>query len=178
MKKLLLILLMATSISAADLPPDKIIPRFYELLMQVEKPSEKDESVFFEGAGCRYVATTILTKPEYSKSKTPVWDFLRNNRSFFITKGVTDLGKARIHYSEPYRTTRLWNQITSEDTKVYTMFPTERGVNGESSGLSMVVFTLGKNCLIDIGETFVSASVQLFTDQVYERADVTGSISD
>lgn len=169
---------MATSLPAADLPPDKIIPRFYELLMQVEKPTENDEAKFFEGAACQYVATAILTKPVYSKSKTPVWDFLRDNRSFFITKGVTDLGKARIHYSEPFRTTRLWNQTTEEKTKVYTMFPTERGANGVSSGLSMVVFKFGKNCYIDIGETFVSGSVQPFANHVYKKAELSDSNPD
>jgi hypothetical protein len=50
------------------------------------------------------------------------------------------------------------------------MFPTEVTANGASSGTSMVVFTLGKSYYIDIGDTLVSGSLKLFSDQVYERA--------
>lgn len=153
---------------AADLDADKIIPRFYELLMQKEPPSERDEGDFFGGSECMDIAKMIRLKTGYSQSKTPIWDFLRNKRSFFITKGISDLRFARIHYSEPLRTTRLWNKTRAEDTKVYTSFPTESAANGASSGISIVVFTLGENCHIDIGNTFVSGSLKLFSDQVYK----------
>ena len=175
MKTIFLALLLMSSAPAADLAPDKIIPRFYELLMQAEKPSEQDESEFFGGAECENVAKTILLKAGYSETKTPVWDFLRNRKGFFITKGVADLGKARIHYSEPFHTSRLWNGTTAEDRKVHTMFPTERAANGASSGVSTVIFTLGESCHIDIGNTFISGTVQLFTDQVYKLPDSNGT---
>lgn len=177
MKTLFLTLLLITSAPASDLAPNKIIPRFYELLMQKDKPSEHDETEFFGGAECQGVAKAIHLKPGYSESKTPVWDFLRINKSFFITKGVADLEKARIQYSEPFHTTRLWNQTIVENTKVHTMFPTDRAANGASSGVSMVIFTLGESCHIDIGDTFVSGSIKLFTDQIYERVDRNGTTS-
>ena len=136
--------------------------------MQKDNPSETDEVEFF--GNNEYIAKTIRLKSEYSDSTTPVWDFLRINRSFFITKGVVELRKARIHFSAPSHTTRLWNQTVSESTKIYAMFPTEVTANGASSGTSMVVFTLGKSYYIDIGDTLVSGSLKLFSDQVYERA--------
>jgi hypothetical protein len=166
MKALLLALLSITSATGENLAQDKIIPRFYELLMQETDPSENDEVDFL--GNNEYIAKTIRLKSGYSESTTPVWDFLRTNRNFFITKGVVDLGKARIHFSEPFHTTRLWNQAVSEDTKIYAMFPTEVAANGANTGNSLVIFTLGKNYYIEIGETFVSGSLKLFSDQVYK----------
>lgn len=177
MKTLFLTLLLVTSASAADLAPDKIIPRFYELLMQVDKPSEQNETEFFGGAECQDVAKAILLKDGFAGSKTPLWDFIRINRNFFITKGVDELDKTRIHFSEPFRTFRLWNRTTTNDMKVHTMFPTERSENGTSSGFSTVIFTLGESCHIDIGNTFVSGAVKLFTDQVYEKTENTGTVN-
>ena len=176
MKTLFLTLLLITSVAAADLAPDRIIPRFYDLLMQAGKPSQQDETEFFGGVECQDIAKVILLKDGFAGSKTPLWDFLRTNRNSFITKGVTELSKARIHCSEPFHTFRLWNQTVTEEIKVHTMFPTERSENGASSGFSTVIFTLGKSCYIDIGNTFVSGDARLFTDKVYEKADNNGTI--
>ena len=177
MKTLLLALLFITSASAADLASNKIVPRFYELLMTKDKPSEQDEADFFGGEESKDVAKAILLKSEYSKSKTPIWDFLRANKSFFITRGVTDLHKARIQYSEPDQTTRLWNQTLTEGKKVYAMFPTKRSENGACSGRSMVIFTLGENSHLSIGDTFVAGAVNLFTEQIYEMEASNGTTS-
>jgi hypothetical protein len=168
MKTLLFVLLLITSATGEILGPDRIIPKFYELLMQKENPSEIDEVDFF--GNNEYIAKAIRLKSGYSESTTPVWDFLRINRSFFITKGVVELKKARIHFSAPFHTTRLWNQTVSESKKIYATFPTEVTANGASSGTSLVIFALGKSCYIDIGDTLVSGSLKPFSDQVYERA--------
>lgn len=172
MKSILLLSVFATCISSAEFEQAKIVPKFYEILAQVEKPSEQDEIEFFGGKECASVKKVILSHGDHSKSKTPIWDYVRSNKYFFTTKGLVDLSNARIQYSDPVHMVRLWNKTTTEDMKVYTTFPTEMvDDRGGSSGVSMAIFTLGKNCYLDIGATFVSGSGKLFFEYVYKESN-------
>jgi len=168
MKQIFLLLLLAISGHALALEPNQIVPKFYELLIQVEKPTKQDEVDFFGGEGSDYIVKVLRTKPEYENSATPIWDYLRLHKSSFLTSGPAIAGKARINYSEPFRSTKLWSDFKSDELQVYALFGTSRDENGSNSGLSMVVFTLGKDCYLKIGETIVSESVKLFSEQIYE----------
>ena len=170
MKQIFLLLLLAISGHALALEPNQIVPQFYELLTQVEKPTKQDEVDFCGGEGSDYIAKVLRTKPKYRESATPIWDYLRLHKSSFLTSGPAIAGKARINYSEPFRSTKLRSDFKSEQLQVYAVFGTTRNENGSNSGLSMVVFTLGTDCYLKIGETFVSGSVNLFSGQVYEAA--------
>lgn len=144
-----------------------IIPEFYKILTSREDPSIQNENDFFGGKESAYVRTALEKLGKYPDSDTPIWDFIRDNKFNFISKGVDDLEQARIHYSEPFHTSRIWNGSVNKDWKVYVMFPTERNSDGSSSGLSTVIFTLGEESHIAIGETLVSGSVELFSNQIY-----------
>lgn len=169
MKILLLATLLVTSAAAERLNPEKIIPRFYELLMQKEKPLQQDEIDFFGGDECEYIAKTIIKKDGFTKSRTPIWDFVRANRTLFITEGVTDLAVARIHYSTPFLTTRLWNGTSPDVMKIQVVFSTKKTGNTSYSGMSTAVFSLGKGCYIDLGATYISQDVVQFLEKVYEK---------
>ena len=41
----------------------------------------------------------------------------------------------------------------------------------------MVIFTLGENSHLSIGETFVAGAVNLFTEQIYEMEASNGTTS-
>ena len=168
MKQIILIFILTVSGHASSLEPDEIVPKFYELLIQVEKPTKQDEVDFFGGEGSDYIAKVLRTKPAYENSATPIWDYLRLHKSSFLTSGPAIAGKARINYSEPFRSTKLWSDFKSEQLQVYAVFGTTRNEKGSNSGLSMVVFTLGTDCYLKIGETFVSGAVNLFSGQIYE----------
>lgn len=167
MKQIFLLLLLAISGHALALEPNQIVPKFYELLIQVEKPTAQDEVDFFGGEGSGDIAKVLRNKPAHENSDTPVWDYLRMHKSSFLTSGPVIPGKARIQYSEPFRSTKLWSEFQPDEFQVYVTFGTNRDENGGNSGLSMVVFTLGKDRYLKIGETFVSGLVKLFGEQIH-----------
>lgn len=171
MKFFLVLLFLIKSVTAADLPPNQIIPRFYELLMQNDNPSEFNETEFFGGDECKFVTTTLKLKDDYKNSKTPIWDFLRRNKNLFITEGVSDLNKAKIHHTDPVITHRLWNSSTWEEKSVHVLFPTEMNTKTASSGFSTVIFRLGQKCYINIAGTMISGQAYSILDKIYENRD-------
>ena len=162
-------ILFVTSTVAGEPKQEKIIPRFYELLLQPEKPILQDELDFFGGGECQDVTLSIIQKDKFSKSITPIWDFIRSNKSLFISDGISKLSSARILYSSPFTTTRLWSNTSPDQIKIQVMFPTRVTPTKSSFGTSIVIFTLGTKCYIDIGNTFLSKDLYLFLRKIHEN---------
>jgi hypothetical protein len=172
MKLIITILILSlhiVTISSAKIEPEKIIPQFYHILAQAQEASEADELEFFGGDECGYIRTLVLAIPKYSSSKTPIWDYLRNHKDFFSTRGLKNNDKPRIQYTPPVRITRLWNGHIDEQLTIFTSFPTAIIDNKKgSSGYTTIRFALGRACYIDIGATSISRLDKTFFELLYK----------
>jgi hypothetical protein len=143
----------------SEILPQEIIPKFYELLYSVEKPVAQDEINFFGGKSCDPIRTTILENKRYaaySKSETPIWDYLRDRKDFFSTLNIKDVTKMRIQATDPVESVRLYNNTKILGKRVFVTFPTEIiAPPGGSKGTSVGIFTLGEDCYLDIGSTII-----------------------
>ena len=162
----LLFLVLIGNAYCGNLEQSKIVPKFYQILMNMAKTSAQDETDFFGGRECDSLRQILLTKEAYSKSITPIWDFIKDNKDFFITKNLLNLNDAKVHCSNPFENTRLWNNSTDDRKKVYVLFPTEMVKLGKkgSHGRSTLLFTLGSGCYIDIEETLKAEISSTFLD--------------
>jgi len=173
MKITLFILFLATKLISAGLEKNMIIPKFYELLARNEKPSVSDEEDFFGGDESSPVKELVISIDKYKNSKTPTWDYIRDNKYFFITKNLQELANASIQYSSPVRMTRLWNLSEAEYLVVYVHFPTKSlgpKKGSGSTGITIVRFKLGTDRYLNIDETFIVSSEKLFYEYVYTDA--------
>jgi hypothetical protein len=164
-----LIFLLSFSNSLAKIAESLIIPKFYEILLSKENPIQQDENDFFGGDECSAVREFLIQDLPDPKSKTPIWDFLRKNKSIFFTKNILNFDDARIVYSDPFRMTRMWNKRDRGSKYVYATFATKvREDNLKAhQGLSMILFTLGEKCYLVISETNTAGSCDTFLDYLY-----------
>ena len=171
MKTLLVLLIFFINVpfSFGKIETSLIIPKFYELLLNKEKPSEQDENDFFGGDECSHIRAVLTAEGIAQKSKTPVWDFVRKNKSLFITVNILNFNDARITYSAPFGMSRMWNKTDKNEKYVCAKFP-EKVLENEvktSQGVSIIIFTLGEKCYLDIGKTVKTGSSSTFLDYLY-----------
>ena len=163
MNKLLCILVnvcvLKSACLAAVLPSDKIVPKFYSLITQNEKPSLADEKDFFGSDECDAVRSRILAKTTI-QSNTPIWDYLRSHRELFITQNVKSPHQLLVIVSNPFRLMQLRpleNNILKNirQRQVLATFPDNIVKGNAFNHLTYVVFVLGENCYLDIGSAII-----------------------
>jgi len=81
--------------------PNAIMQEFYSILTRSESPTETEEEKFFGSKKSRmggesFIEHVARKQDKYKSSKTPVWDLLRDNRSFFLPKGDSALNSLYI----------------------------------------------------------------------------------
>ena len=136
-----------------------IITRFYDLLTAKDAPSEDQEAEFFgTKSNFRGMLQNARKWPikvpetlfKYEHSKTPVWDYLRDNKNLFLPFGYKDFNE--IAYSGTFSYIRSGK---SRDTKyIDVFFVSDR--NNPAAGFRTVQFCLGKESekyLLDIDST-------------------------
>ncbi len=153
--------------TAATLSPEEIVLRFYKLLVQVPTPSPSEENDFFGGNDCDNVRSALLSKMRESSSQTPIWDYLRNHREVFATQNIEDFNKMALLVSSPFKLLRSWKNTRMDEAKVLVLFPTKRVAKSGYSGESVVVFTLGQKCYLDIGGTLVAGETKILFEKIY-----------
>jgi hypothetical protein len=159
-KILLLLFVSSLAVSALEkIEPTEIIPKFYKILFSVDRPSEQDEINFFGGKSCDPLRTILSTNKvflNYSKSKTPIWDYLRDHKDYFLTLNIKEIARMRIQATDPVEVLRLYNNTKRQEKLVFVTFPTEIVVPpGGSKGISVGIFTLGEDCYLDVGSTIM-----------------------
>lgn len=159
-KILLLFIVSSLAVSALDqIDVADIIPKFYKTLYAADKPVKQDEIDFFGGKSCDPLRTILATNKAfeiYSKSETPIWDYLRDHKDYFSTSNIKDTARMRIQASDPVAVSRLYNNTKRQEKFVFVTFPTEIVVPpGGSKGTSVGIFTLADDCYLDIGSTII-----------------------
>ena len=154
---------------ADTLGPQEIIPRFYTLLIQDENPSPENEREFFGGNECDPVRAMLKTEGKSSLSQTPIWDYLRSRREWFITKDCHNMEKINPQISSPFTLKRFKQGTITNETRVLVILPARMTGPHTFDGVATVVFTLGKKCYLEIDSTVLRGDLELLAGRLYHN---------
>jgi hypothetical protein len=184
MKKIITILglfcLLFNSNRVSAFEKNEVVPEFYRLLLQSNPPTLDNEKQFF-GENVDEIAVLLSQNQHYkfTKSKTPVWDYLRDHKDLFVTREQKSNEKLRalIRVSNPYN----MSNNKSQEYFVTALFP-DKYINGSSyEGLRSIIFRLGTSSYLDIGATILTSKNQMLfeklSDAVMKKANPEKAVS-
>lgn len=150
--------------SAVDDDDRSMVDRFYQILVQIDPPSIRDEAEVFENGG-RFSA---VLKARGEESDTPRWKFLRENKNWFLPP--SPMGIESVQISSPFRmfSNKLGRYKNGEHVLVY-FSETGDGSNSKRATPSIrcILFRLSPDGRIDLDGTFFPEKGLLY-DFVYE----------
>jgi hypothetical protein len=153
--------LSTLALAAEKLTPGQIVPRFYELLTQDASPSQADELAFFGDpqSGSDGGVRALLVARTKTISSTPIWDFLRQHKTLFLTKHLSQRNiypsEPGLQISDPFRFFRPSKGNYRPELRVLVNFPEEQQTEHAFGGSSLALFILGEDCYLDIAATTV-----------------------
>jgi hypothetical protein len=160
--------------AAEKLTPGQIVPRFYELLTRDASPSEADERAFFGDpkSGSDGGVRALLVARTKTSSSTPIWDFLRQHKTLFLTKHLSQRNiypsAPGLQISDPFRFFRPSKGTYQPELRVLVTFPGEQQTEHGFFGNSLALFILGEDCYLDIaGTTVIRQRPMLLFEAIY-----------
>lgn len=160
MKILLPLLILAVSLSSAAAENDNsMVHRFYQILVQPDAPSIKDEiETFVESDGI-----SAVLKSREKESDTPRWNFLRENRDWFLPQSPK--GIERVQISAPFKmfSSKLGRYRNNKNILVYFSDNSDSAVS-----IRCILFRLAPDGRIDLDGIFFPERGILY-DFVYKR---------
>ena len=158
---------------ADPLSPEKIVPRYYDLLTAVEKPSSADEQQFFGGYECDDVRAALSSQKKTGRTETPIWDYLRAHRDLFLTEGLDRFpvkagARQLIAFSTPFRIYRKGRDAANEpaDFRVIAALPGKKVSTSAYTGSVMILFNLGHECYLNIGGTCINRNADVLLEKL------------
>jgi len=169
MNKLLLLYLAALScyltgrVLAGPLKPAEIVPLFYDVLTSVQNPSAENERAFFGGEECADVRAA-LSYSNAHHTETPIWDYLRAHRNIFYTEGAESFNGKLISYSTPFQMGKKGHH--EDEGRVLVAFAGKKLPAGGDTGNTIILFTLGSKCYLNIGASAINQQGFLLLEKV------------
>lgn len=125
---------------------------FYAILLDDTSPSAEMESRYF-GTTNADLAAVARSLPETRRSKTPVWDALRNRRELFAPTMGGSFVAERMRMSAPYSFSDMKSGKEYPQQFISVFFPSD--LDDPSSKLKSVVFRLDEDGRLDISGTMI-----------------------